>query len=144
MPTSFHGAVRSGPLVLLRLEGAAMLGVLLAAYVWSGHSWWLFAALFLVPDLSMLAYFANARIGATIYNAVHSTIGPVLVGVGGLLLGYSLLPWLAVVWAAHIGFDRMLGYGLKYASGFKDTHLGSLATAESARHPASRFRIRRA
>ncbi len=121
-----------------------MLGVLLAAYVWSGHSWWLFAALFLVPDLSMLAYFANARIGATIYNAVHSTIGPVLVGVGGLLLGYSLLPWLAVVWAAHIGFDRMLGYGLKYASGFKDTHLGSLATAESARHPASRFRIRRA
>lgn len=144
MPTPFHGAVRSGPLVLLRLESAVMLGVLLAAYAWSGHSWWLFAVLFLVPDLSMLAYFANPRIGAAVYNAVHSTLGPVLVGAGGLMLGYSLLPWLAVVWAAHIVFDRMLGFGLKYASGFKDTHLGSLAAGEPARHPASRFRIRRA
>lgn len=141
MPASFHGAVRSGPLVLLRLEGAAALGVLLAAYAWSGHSWWLFAALFLVPDLSMLAYLANARIGAASYNAVHSTIGPVLFGAGGFLLGYPLLPWLAVVWAAHIGFDRMVGYGLKYASGFKDTDLGSLAAAGSARHPAYRFRV---
>lgn len=144
MQAPFHGAVQSGPLILLRLEDAAMLGVLSAVYAWSGHSWWLFAALFLLPDLSMLAYLANARIGATAYNAVHSTIGPVLVGAGGLLLGYSLLPWRSVIWAAHIGFDRMLGFGLKYASGFKDTHLGSLAAAESTRQLASRFRVCRA
>src|ERR1700738_1113004 len=123
MTPPFDGAVRSGPLVLLRLEGAAMLGALLVAYAWGGHSWWLFAALFLTPDLSMLAYLANARLGAIAYNALnalHTLIGPVLLGAVGLLLGYSLLPWLAVVWAAHIAFDRMLGYGLKYASGFKD------------------------
>ncbi len=144
MSEQLHGAVRSGPLVLLRLEGAAMFGVLTAAYAWSGHSWWLFIALFLLPDLSMLAYLANARVGATAYNSVHSTIGPVLAGAGGLLLGYPLLPWLAVIWAAHIGFDRMLGYGLKYASGFKDTHLGSLGAAEFARDPGSRFRVGRA
>ena len=126
MTPPFDGAVRSGPLVLLRLECAAMLGALSAAYAWGGHSWWLFAALFLTPDLSMLAYLANARLGAIAYNALHTTLGPVLLGAGGLLLGYSVLPWLAVVWAAHIAFDRMLGYGLKYASGFKDTHLGSL------------------
>ncbi len=131
MSAPCQGAVRSGPLVLLRLEGAAMLGVLLAAYASSGHSWWLFAALFLVPDLSMLAYLADARTGAAAYNAVHSTIGPVLLGAAGLLLGASLLPWLAAIWAAHIGFDRMLGYGLKYASGFKDTHLGSIAANDA-------------
>jgi hypothetical protein len=119
-----------------------MLGVLLAAYAWSGHSWWLFATLFLVPDLSMLAYLANERIGAIAYNAAHSTIGPALVGAGGLALGYSLLPWLALVWAAHIEFDRMLGYGLKYASGFKDTHLGSLGGVQSARRPFDRSQAR--
>ena len=118
-----------------------MFGVLSAAYAWSGHSWWLFAAAFLLPDLSMLAYLANARAGAVAYNAVHSTIGPVLVGAGSLLLGYLFLPWLAVVWTAHIGFDWMLGYGLRYPSGFKDTHLGSLAAAEPAHHPARRFQV---
>ena len=138
MPVPSHGAVRSGPLVLLRLEGAAIFGVLTAAYACSGHSWWLFAALFFLPDLSMLAYLADARVGAAAYNTVHSSVGPVMAGAGGLLLAYPLAPWLAAVWAAHIGFDRMLGFGLKYASGFEDTHLGSLNKGRSARRPATR------
>jgi hypothetical protein len=81
MPTPLNDAVRSGPRVLLRLEGAVGLSILIAAYAWSGHSWWLFGTLFFVPDLSMLVYLANARVGAAGYNTAHSLIGP------GLLAG---------------------------------------------------------
>lgn len=132
MPTPLDDTVRSGPRVLLRLEGAVGFCALTAAYAWSGHSWWLFGALFFVPDLSMLAYLLNARAGAASYNAAHTLIGPGLLCGAGFLLGNPLLPWLTVIWAAHIGFDRMLGYGLKYSSGFKYTHLGTLGTANSA------------
>ena len=142
MPTPLNDAVRSGPRVLLRLEGAVGFCALIAAYAWSGHSWWLFGALFFVPDLSMLAYLVNARIGAAGYNIAHSLIGPGLLGGAGFLLGSPILPWLAVIWAAHIGFDRMLGYGLKYSSGFKHTHLGTLGAVNSAPEPPSRIRGR--
>jgi hypothetical protein len=118
-----HRAVWSGPLVLLRLKGAASFAAFLAAYGWSGHSWRMFALLFLAPDLSMLAYLANSRVGAVGYNLVHTTLGPIFLGAVGLLTRIPLLPWIAVIWMAHIEFDRMLGYGLKYATGFKDTHL---------------------
>lgn len=141
MSANADGAVRTGPLVILRLEGAAMFAILSAAYAWSGHSWLMYAGVFFLPDFSMLAYLANARIGAAAYNSLHSTVAPALLGVGGLLLGAPLLPWLAVVWAAHIGFDRMFGYGLKYATGFGDTHLGRLGAPEVASKPKRRFRL---
>jgi hypothetical protein len=140
MPTTLDDAVRSGPRVLLRLEGAVGFCALTAAYAWSGHSWWLFGALFFVPDLSTLAYLVNTRVGAAGYNTAHTLIGPGLLGGVAFLLGSSLLPWLAVIWAAHIGFDRMIGYGLKYSSGFRYTHLGTLGATNSA--PESRSRIR--
>ena len=130
-----HEAVRFGPLLLLRLEGAAAFGGLLAAYGWNDRPGWLFAVLFFVPDVSMVAYLAGARLGAAVYNFCHSTIGPLLLGAVGILVGDAVLPWLSVIWAAHIGFDRMLGYGLKYTTGFKDTHLGAASAAE----PASSF-----
>jgi hypothetical protein len=126
MPTSCAGTVRGWPLVLLRIEGAALFASLSAAYGWSGHSWWLYAVLFFTPDVSMIGYLASARVGSLAYNAVHTTLGPILAGALGLVSGYALVPWLAVIWAAHIGFDRMLGYGLKYPTRFGDTHLGRL------------------
>ena len=123
--------------MLLRLEAAAIFIALAFAYfAWSGNSWWLFGVLFLVPDLSMLGYLVGARVGAAVYNTAHTYVGPLLLGGAGFLLGYPLLPWFAVIWASHIAFDRMLGYGLKYSSGFKFTHLGTIGTKDSA--PASR------
>ena len=114
------GAVR----ILLRAEGLALLAVAAAAYAHAGFSWALFAALFLAPDLSFLAYLLGPRLGAAAYNLVHSTIGPLALGGVGLALGAPLAQAIALIVLAHIGFDRMLGYGLKYSAGFTETHLG--------------------
>ena len=111
----------------LRLEGLA--GVILSAvlYARSGASWWIFAALWLTPDLSMLGYLGGPKLGARIYNAVHSYVTPATLAISALLLGSpSLLPY-ALIWINHIAVDRLLGYGLKYPAGFQWTHLGKLS-----------------
>ena len=114
------------PRILLRAEGAVLLIVAVILYARLGESWWLFAILFLAPDLTFLGYLGGARIGAIAYNAAHSLIGPLLLAGAGLSLPASILVSLALIWIAHIGFDRMLGYGLKYATGFGFTHLGRI------------------
>ena len=114
------------PRLLLRFEGLALFVLATFAFAHLGLSWWLYAALFLLPDLSFAAYTAGPRLGAAIYNALHSTLGPALLVGLGWLSNDALLLGLAAIWAAHIGFDRVLGYGLKYASGFHDTHLGRI------------------
>lgn len=123
------GAVRSAPRALLRLEGLAVFGGSVLAYAWGGHSWWWFGGLFLVPDISMMAYLVNVRIGAAVYNLLHTLTCAALLAGAGLLLGNGFLLAIAIIWSAHIGFDRMLGYGLKYATSFGDTHLGYLGAA---------------
>jgi hypothetical protein len=111
------------PRPLLHLEGAAVLVASLFAYHWTHASWLQFALLFLLPDLSMLGYLANVRLGATAYNAIHTYLGPLALAGYSIQTSHpSLLP-LSFIWIAHIGFDRMLGYGLKYPTQFKDTHL---------------------
>lgn len=118
---------------LLRLEHAALaLTALLAYQIWGG-SWWLFAALILVPDLSMVGYLANPRIGAWCYNAVHTWIAPAALWLVALAAGSPLLTQLAIILAAHIAIDRTLGYGLKHESGFQDTHLGRIGRATEPR-----------
>lgn len=122
-------AVAGAPRLLLRVEGAALLALATVGYAYAGLSWWLYAILFFAPDVSFAAYGAGPHAGAVVYNGLHSTIGPAILAGLGLLLGTPLLLGLAAVWAAHIGFDRMLGYGLKYASAFGDTHLGRIGRA---------------
>ena len=112
------------PAAMLRAEGAAMLAGGAALYWLNGESWWLFALLLLAPDASMAGYLAGPRVGAALYNVFHSYPLPAALGIFGLLAGAPLAVGVASVWFAHIGIDRMLGYGLKYGSGFKDTHLG--------------------
>jgi hypothetical protein len=120
-----EGAVVGAPRLLLRLEGAAI-SCGAAFFFWRIEGSWLwFVALFLAPDLSFLAYLVSLRIGAIVYNGVHTTLGPLA------LLALSAWRWpvgeyLALIWLAHIGLDRALGYGLKYATGFADAHLGRL------------------
>jgi Domain of unknown function (DUF4260) len=96
------------------------------------HPWWLFALLFLVPDLSFAGYLADPRIGAVVYNAAHTMLGAILLAALGLMLAQPPAISVALIWAAHIGFDRMLGYGLKYAAGFGFTHLGRIGWADRA------------
>ena|SRR6266700_1738100 len=123
-------AVTGQPLVLLRLEGAALLVLACMIYTRSGASWWLFAILFLAPDISFLGYIGGPRLGALIYNAVHAMIAPTALAAAGLALRQPTTVAVAIIWFAHIGFDRMLGYGLKYDAGFGFTHLGPLGKDE--------------
>ncbi len=111
------------PRWMLHTEGVAILGLALYFYHASRSSWWLFALLFLSPDLSMLGYLKNAKWGATAYNLVHTVTGPLLLLGAGLAVGApGCIPY-ALIWLAHIGMDRALGFGLKYPTFFKDTHL---------------------
>jgi hypothetical protein len=95
-------------------------------YARIGASWWLFAALFLVPDLSMLGYLAGPCWGARIYNAIHTYVTPAALALCALLFQEHVALAIALIWASHIGMDRLLGFGLKYADGFGYTHLGRL------------------
>lgn len=123
---------RGAPQLLLRLEGAIVLVAAIAAYAHQGGGWGVFAALFLVPDLSLLGYLAGPRIGAAVYNTGHSHALPATLAAVAWLVGSPALLLGATIWVAHIGFDRMLGYGLKYSSGFRDTHLGQVGHAKTA------------
>jgi hypothetical protein len=123
-----QGFVTGGARMLLRLEGSAAFAVALACYVQAGFPWSVAALFFLAPDLTMLAYLAGSRAGAIAYNLGHTyalalalalTLAGFLGGVPAALAG-------GLVWIAHIGFDRTLGYGLKYPTGFADTHLGRI------------------
>lgn len=118
------GAVSGGPLMMLRLEGAAALAGASLAYSARGGRWGVFAALFLLPDLSMLGYLAGRRVGAACYNAAHSYLGPAVLAALGSAMSLHPAQVVACIWAAHVGFDRLFGYGLKYGTSFGDTHLG--------------------
>jgi len=120
------GSASGGVRVVLRLEGAAAFAAAIALYGHDGFSWLAFVLLFLAPDLAMVAYLAGPRAGALAYNFVHTYALPLALAFAGFALGSTVASALALIWIAHIGFDRMLGYGLKYASGFGDTHLGRM------------------
>ena len=126
-PPSFvpnTGFVTAAPKAILRLEGAAVLAAASAAYAQVGTGWALFALLFLVPDLSMFGYLLGRRIGAAAYNLGHSYVLPVILAAASYLPSQHHLLGPALIWVAHIGFDRLLGYGLKYPTAFGHTHLG--------------------
>jgi len=110
----------------VRLEWAAIAVAAIVLYALTGVSWWLFAALILVPDLSMLGYLAGPRVGALAYNAFHILICPALLALAGIWYGHAPVTAVALVWIVHIAADRALGYGLKLSAGFGHTHLGRI------------------
>jgi hypothetical protein len=119
------GAATGGVNILLRLEGLTLfVGMVMLYWAWDG-SWLVFALLFFVPDLSFLDL-SNARLGAQVYNAAHSYMAPVALLTLGFGLASPLTLSIALIWLAHIGIDRALGYGLKYSAGFGFTHLGRI------------------
>jgi hypothetical protein len=120
------GTVTGGLRTLLRLEGLTLFaGMTLLYAVWGG-SWWVYFVVFLAPDLSFAAYLAGPRIGAIIYNTAHSYMAPMALMTTGFATNSPLTLSIALIWLAHIGIDRALGYGLKYSAGFGFTHLGRI------------------
>lgn len=113
------------PRTFLRIEGLAVAAVVLAAYVTLDGPIWLLVVLALAPDLSMLGYLAGPRIGSRIYNVIHTYTVPLALGAIGFSSDVELALLVALIWAGHIGVDRLFGYGLKFETGFKDTHLST-------------------
>jgi hypothetical protein len=107
----------------LRLEGAIVFIIALVLYSRVDSGWVMFVLLFFVPDVSMVGYAVNTRLGAMLYNLVHAYALPAALGLAGLFSANALLMSLSLIWFAHIGLDRLLGFGLKYPTVFKDTHL---------------------
>jgi hypothetical protein len=120
------GFVTGGVRIALRLEGFAAFGAAVAFYAHYGFAWWAFALLFLAPDLSMLGYLAGPRAGAAIYNLAHSGALALALTLLGFFGGAPAVAAVGLIWIAHIGCDRALGYGLKYETAFADTHLGHI------------------
>ena len=136
-PSSREAPATAAPVrTILRLEGLAAASLSAVFYARTGASWWLFAALWLAPDLSMLGYLAGPRWGARIYNAIHAYVTPATLAVSALLLRSDALVPIALIWINHIGVDRLLGYGLKYPAGFGWTHLGKLGGRRETLNPA--------
>lgn len=111
------------PRGLLLAEGLTVGATSIALYFHLGSPWWLLLVLALAPDLSMLAYVAGPSVGALGYDLAHTYVAPVALGALGIVAGAELAVQASLIWTTHIGVDRMLGYGLKYPSGFRDTHL---------------------
>ena len=130
------GAVIGNVRTFLRIEGLAFFCAALLLYKRADYPWILFVLLFLAPDLSLLGYLAGSRVGAIIYNLVHTYAAPVLLGVALLLTGQPVT--VAIIWAAHVGFDRFVGYGLKYPDAFSHTHLGPIGRKQTKRFPPRR------
>lgn len=108
---------------ILQLEGLFIF--LFAAFIYwrLGGNLIIFIILLLVPDLSMIGYIKNKKIGAMIYNSIHNYILATAVIFIGLVLNSNLVVLLGLILTAHIGMDRLFGYGLKYKTDFKDTHM---------------------
>jgi hypothetical protein len=111
------------PSILIRLSGLAVFGAAIALYADAGYSAIAFIVVFLVPDISFAAYAAGPKVGSAVYNAVHTYAVPVVLGAVGVVTDTDTLVQVALIWLAHIGIDRSLGYGLKYPTAFKDSHL---------------------
>ena len=118
-----HTQAPSLPKLILHVEGAAVFVAAVLFYFQQGGHWLLFVLLLLAPDLSVLGYVSGVRIGSVAYNAVHIYVWPIAFVALSLLSNTPLLLQLGLIWAAHIGMDRMLGFGLKYPTVFNDTHL---------------------
>lgn len=114
------------PALLIRFEQTVLLVVALFLYRHLHYSWSLFALLFLTPDLFILGYLINPRIGAATYNLVHTLSLPIALLLAAHLSHWALALQISLIWISHIAMDRLLGFGLKYPANFKDTHLQRL------------------
>jgi|CXWL01.1.fsa_nt_gi hypothetical protein len=120
------GATTGGVRLVLRLEGLGVLCAAAVAYSALGLGWKTFALFFLTPDLSFLGYLAGPKVGAVCYNVAHSYLGALVCFVASFVFSAPMLLCAGIIGCAHIGFDRALGYGLKYSEGFALTHLGRI------------------
>lgn len=132
MSSRIPGFPPASVVTTLRLEGLVALAGAVTAYWFLGGNWWAFALLLLAPDLSFFGHMAGEKAGAKIYNLAHTYTVPAVLGAIGWFAGVNWLGFGALIWIAHIGMDRAVGYGLKYPGFDGQTHLGLIGKARKA------------
>jgi hypothetical protein len=132
MENCSNGAVTGAVRIWLKLEGLAVVVLSVLLYRYTHASWWTFGIFLLTPDLSMLAYLANPRAGSISYNIVHSYLLPVALAIFAIATDRSAMAPYLLIWTAHIGMDRALGYGLKYPNAFGSTHIDTLRSKSTS------------
>jgi hypothetical protein len=118
---------------IIRIEEAAMFLLSIYLFAQLHFAWWWFPALILLPDLSMVGYLINNKIGAVCYDFVHHKAVAILLYILGLHFNNETLQLAGLILFGHSSMDRMMGYGLKYFEGFKFTHLGVIGNAQTAK-----------
>ncbi|MEI6648494.1 MAG: DUF4260 domain-containing protein [Actinomycetes bacterium] len=118
--------VTKQPRLWLRLDGLVLFLATVVAFVGTHQHWWVYLALMFLPDIFMLGYLKNTKIGAFFYNVGHSYFAPSLLILVGWNSDHPFTLAAGLIWLGHVGWDRFFGYGLKYDSDFKHTHLGDL------------------
>lgn len=100
----------------------------LGVYLFSllSYPWWWFLALLLTPDVGMLGYLINTKIGGFLYNICHHKGLAIACYLTGVFLEVPYIQLVGVILFSHAALDRVFGYGLKYDKGFKYTHLGEI------------------
>jgi Domain of unknown function (DUF4260) len=117
--------------LLLHLEGAVVAAAAIWAYAMQTDGpWWLFVALWLAPDIGLLGFLADTRVGSWTYNPLHSYVGPIALVIAGIVLDREALLAVGLIWASHVGIDRASGYGLKSSWSARQTHLQQLTAPQ--------------
>ena len=124
--TNTQSTSLSLPRILLHLEGAAVFIASIILYSQLGLAWWIYPLLILAPDVFMVGYLLDTTRGAWTYNFGHLYVVPITLGLIAFFANWTLGVGIALIWMGHIGMDRMVGYGFKYPTNFKDTHFSRL------------------
>ncbi|UUX33736.1 DUF4260 domain-containing protein [Fundicoccus culcitae] len=114
------------PALIIKLEFLSLLALTIFGYWYFNYAWWPFFVFLLLPDILMLGYMINPKVGSLVYNLGHTLSIPTLIFMIFILQGNRLMIQIALIWMAHICADRFLGFGLKYPSDFKDTTIQRL------------------
>ena len=114
------------PIWFERIENLAIAATVVAVFVHLNFSWWWLPVFFLAFDAPMAGYLVNNRVGAICYNLAHAYVAPAVLLLSYVLSGTRWCAFAGLLWAFHIAGDRVGGYGLKFATGFQDTHLGRI------------------
>lgn len=110
----------------LKIEELSMFILGIFAFNQLDFSWWWFLVLLLTPDIGMLGYLINSKIGAITYNIFHHKGIAIIIYLLGIYLQNEIVQLTGIILFSHSAFDRVMGYGLKYSDGFKHTHLGNI------------------
>jgi len=111
---------------LIKIEEFFLFGLSVFFFGQLKLAWWIYPVLFFVPDIGMIGYLAGSRWGAVLYNLIHHKAVSITLYVLGFIINSVTLMLIGLILLGHSSLDRVLGYGLKKTSSFKDTHLGEI------------------